>query len=128
MTAPFNSVRQALAYAFKRREGPQAARQSYDRMPRAYRSTWDSSAVRACCAAAGVTVDSPEERELLEWLFCGGTRPTDVYKRVKAQLGQHGLIPDQDDVEVAYTKLDLVDVTWVDPETGEEWTTRGVGR
>ncbi len=116
MTATFNSSRDAVAYALARSRGPQAARPSMGRTPGGYRSEWDGSAVRGCMVRAGVAKGSPEEREFELWVQKGGAKPA-LERALRVELDAHGLLRRP---EPAMSRADLVDVVWVDPETGEE--------
>jgi hypothetical protein len=124
--ATFNSCRDAVAYALSHRKGPQAARPSMGKGPKGYRSAWDGCAVRACMVRAGIHPDSPEEMALELWAQGRGPKPSKAERRLRKELDAHGLL--KRPTNELTSRRDLAVVTWVDPETGLEMSSKAAAR
>ena len=127
MTDTFNSSRDAVAYALSHRRGPQAARPSHGRGPRGFRSAWDGSAVRACLVRCGIQPDSNAEKELHAWACEGGPKPIALERKLRRELDSHGLLK-RHEPQAMTRRRDLAVVTWIDPETGAEVSTKAAAR
>lgn len=115
----FDSVKEAVAYALSRRRGPQMARPSTGGPPRAWRSPWDASQVRACMAKAGVAAGSLEEGELEAWARGSGPKPVASERALRVEMDAAGLLRRPAEIE----RTPLVRITWQDPDTGDEVST-----
>lgn len=127
MTDTFNGSRDAVAYALSHRRGPQAARPSLGRGPGGFRSAWDGSAVRACMVRCGVQPDSSAERELHAWACEGGPKPVVLERKLRRELDSFGLLK-RHEPQAMTRRCNLAVVTWTDPETGAEVTTKAAAR
>lgn len=124
LTTRFRDVRQALAYSLSMLRGPQRRRMRWDDSPRVQGSPEAASAVRAILRGdLGIQPGDNLWRAIESHVFDGEPlteKTTAVMRRIRALLGQAGLLDDQGEAEVV--KLDLEDVVFVDEVTGMEMT------
>lgn len=122
LTTKFRSARDALAYAMDTARGPRCTTMRLDNTPREYRDPEAGSAVRAILRGdLGIEPGSPLWKQVEGVIFYGqphNDKTRNVERRVRAILGQHGMLDDQPEVETV--EVELEDVVFIDIETGAE--------